>query len=143
MTNTDTILAHQDDCALICKRLADGESLLEICRDDHMPTNMTVYNWLQKNDEFFGNYTRAREMQGHTHAAMAIEAATKAKDAALGRLAYDALKWHASTLASGQKPNKFNWLFSVAVLHLDVSDDNAVWIGTFSNIVTERTCINV
>ena len=41
----------------------------------------------------------AREMQGHTHAAMAIDAATKAKDAGLGRLAYDALKWHASKIA--------------------------------------------
>ena len=83
----------------ICKRLADGESLLQICRDDHMPTNMTVYNWLQKYDVFFDSYTRAREMQGHAHAAMAIEAATKAKDAGLGRLAYDALKWHAGKIA--------------------------------------------
>ena len=35
-----------------------------------------------------------------------------------------------------------NWLFSVTVSYVDISDDNAVWIGTFSNIVTERTCIN-
>jgi hypothetical protein len=66
--------------------------------DDHMPTNMTVYNWLQKHDAFFEQYTRAREMQGYTRASMAIEAATTAKDAGLGRLAYDALKWHASKL---------------------------------------------
>jgi hypothetical protein len=43
-------------------------------------------------------YTRAREMQGYTHADMAIESAVTARDAALGRLAYDALKWHASKL---------------------------------------------
>jgi terminase small subunit-like protein len=82
----------------ICTRLADGESLRDISLDSHMPTNMTIYNWLQKHEEFFEQYTRAREMQGYTHAAMAIEAATKAKDAGLGRLAYDALKWHASKL---------------------------------------------
>ena len=33
-------------------------------------------------------------MQGHTH----FDMATKAKDAGLGRLAYDALKWHASKM---------------------------------------------
>ena len=37
-------------------------------------------------------------MQGHTHAGMAIETARTAQDAGLGRLAYDALKWHASKL---------------------------------------------
>jgi hypothetical protein len=37
-------------------------------------------------------------MQGHTHAGMAIECAMKAHDAGLGRLQYDALKWHASKL---------------------------------------------
>ena len=37
-------------------------------------------------------------MQGHTHAGMAIETAMTAQDAGLGRLAYDALKWHASKL---------------------------------------------
>lgn len=37
-------------------------------------------------------------MQGYTHAGMAIETARTAQDAGLGRLAYDALKWHASKL---------------------------------------------
>jgi hypothetical protein len=50
------------------------------------------------NDEFRHQYIRAREMQGHTHAGMAIEFALRAHDAGLGRLAYDALKWHASKL---------------------------------------------
>jgi hypothetical protein len=82
----------------ICERLAEGESLHEICHDKHMPTTRTVWNWIEKNDAFFRDYMRAREMQGHAHAGMAIEAATKAKDAGLGRLAYDALKWHASKM---------------------------------------------
>ena len=50
-------------------------------------------------NEFSGNYARAREIQGLANAALAIEAATNAKDAGLGRLAYDALKWHAARLA--------------------------------------------
>jgi hypothetical protein len=38
-------------------------------------------------------------MQGHANAALAVESAVTASDAGLGRLAYDALKWHASKLA--------------------------------------------
>jgi hypothetical protein len=43
-------------------------------------------------------YTRAREMQGHAQADTAVAAAVNAPDAQLGRLAYDALRWHASKL---------------------------------------------
>jgi hypothetical protein len=60
---------------------------------------LKVYRWLEDNEEFRHQYTRAREMQGYTHAGMAIESARTAVDAGLGRLAYDALKWHASKLA--------------------------------------------
>jgi hypothetical protein len=83
----------------ICARLADGFSLLAICREDSMPTTRTVYRWLDDNEDFCRKYIRARERQGHSHAALAVEAAIEAKDAQLGRLAYDALKWHASKLA--------------------------------------------
>jgi hypothetical protein len=37
-------------------------------------------------------------LQGHANAALAVESAINAQDAGLGRLAYDALKWHASKL---------------------------------------------
>ena len=83
----------------ICNRLAEGESVYEISRNEWMPHIRTVYRWLADNEEFRHQYTHAREMQGYTHAGMAIEAAKNAKDAGLGRLAYDALKWHASKLA--------------------------------------------
>jgi hypothetical protein len=82
----------------ICARLPEGESLLAMCRDPGMPSISTVFLWLTKHVDFSDNYVRAREIQGHTHAAMAIEKAVNARDAALGRLAYDALKWHASKL---------------------------------------------
>ena len=47
------------------------------------------------------------------------------------------------SLLSGQKANKFSWLAGMALSHLVASDESAVWIGIFSNIVTERTCSNV
>lgn len=51
---------------LICKRIAEGESLRAICRDKGMPTAATVFNWLLDTDGkpgFFEQYARAREIQ--------------------------------------------------------------------------------
>ena len=62
-----------------------------------LPHIRTIYRWLEDNEEFRHQYTRARDT-GHARADMAIHAAVEARDAGLGRLAYDALKWHASKL---------------------------------------------
>jgi hypothetical protein len=48
---------------IICERIAEGESLREICKDDDMPTRMTIYRWLQSDSVFCDHYTRAREDQ--------------------------------------------------------------------------------
>jgi hypothetical protein len=42
-------------------------------------------------------------------------------------------------LASGYKVNKFSWLEDATLSDLVASDESTVWIGIFSNIVTERT----
>lgn len=47
----------------ICLRLADGESLRSICRDDAMPGKSTVMDWLDQHEEFRTKYARAREIQ--------------------------------------------------------------------------------
>lgn len=49
----------------ICVRLSLGESLREICRDDDMPGQSTIYRWLldDKLAEFREQYARAREFQ--------------------------------------------------------------------------------
>jgi hypothetical protein len=46
--------SYTDELAMeICGRLASGESLRAICRDDPaMPTEMTVWNWARANPEF-------------------------------------------------------------------------------------------
>ncbi len=50
----------------ICRRLALGESLLAICRDDHLPHESTVRNWaLDDTGGFFTKYERARVLQAH------------------------------------------------------------------------------
>lgn len=48
----------------ICERLANGEPLRAICRDEGMPHWSTVYNWMDADEEVFLRIARAREA-GH------------------------------------------------------------------------------
>lgn len=49
--------------ALICERLAAGESLRAICRDDGMPDRSTVAKWVIEDvGGFSSQYTRARDI---------------------------------------------------------------------------------
>lgn len=49
----------------ICSRIAEGESVRSICRDDDMPNASTIYLWVidGKHEEFSKQYTRSREAQ--------------------------------------------------------------------------------
>jgi phage terminase large subunit-like protein len=49
--------------ALICERIAKGESLRKICEDDEAPSTFAVLKWLEKHPEFATHYARARELQ--------------------------------------------------------------------------------
>lgn len=49
---------------VICERLAAGESLNRICKDDGMPAESTVRLWAKEDrDGFAAKYARAREEQ--------------------------------------------------------------------------------
>ena len=45
---------------LICERLASGESMRSISRDDDMPCMATMFKWLRENEEFSQQYARAK-----------------------------------------------------------------------------------
>lgn len=47
----------------ICNRLSLGESLIKICKDEHMPHRDSVRQWLIDRPEFSAKYARAREDQ--------------------------------------------------------------------------------
>ncbi|WP_315928880.1 terminase small subunit protein [Mesorhizobium sp. SP-1A] len=47
----------------ICERLAEGESLRSICRDEGMPSTSSVCRWLAAREGFREQYARARELQ--------------------------------------------------------------------------------
>ena len=69
--------AHTPDLALeICLRLAEGQTLREICRDERMPGRTTVTRWIVEDREGFrGQYVRAREAQADAWADENIEIA--------------------------------------------------------------------
>lgn len=47
----------------ICERIAQGETLSQVCRDQDMPSRATVYRWQEADDRFRDTYRRARELQ--------------------------------------------------------------------------------
>lgn len=49
--------------AAICERIANGESLTAICKDDGFPAKNVVLDWLFNEPEFATQYARAREAQ--------------------------------------------------------------------------------
>jgi hypothetical protein len=100
--------------AEICRRLSEGQSLREICRDDEMPDKMTVLRWLGLHEEFRAQYARARELQTEHWAEEILEIADdSSRDSyeddgrtvvdhevvARSRLRVDSRKWLMSKLA--------------------------------------------
>jgi len=53
----------QEIADIICERIADGESLRSICKDEALPSTVTIFKWLNAFPEFAKQYTRAREAQ--------------------------------------------------------------------------------
>jgi hypothetical protein len=52
--------------ASICEKLSSGKPLRQICMEEGMPSQASVYLWLLKHPEFSEMYTRAREEQADT-----------------------------------------------------------------------------
>jgi hypothetical protein len=53
-----------DIVAELCSRLSEGETLSQICRDEHMPSKSTVLDWVNDDKEGFADqYARARDRQ--------------------------------------------------------------------------------
>jgi hypothetical protein len=109
----------------IIDRLADGESLSAICRDDEMPCWRTVHNWMDDGSDFDAQVTRAREIGYQIRAERAVEDAKKAEDAALARLAFDADRWYLGKLSNAFSDNK-EQKHKHAV---DLSDEAKAWLG--------------
>ena len=95
----------------ICRRIAAGESLRSICRDDHLPAVSTVTLWIVDGTqpEFVDKYFKAREAAGYVHADRIQEIATNLEHEAIqpqvAKVALDAYKWTAERMApKGHSP---------------------------------------
>ena len=92
--------------AIICQRVAEGESLANIAREPAMPSYPTVMEWLKSNNDFAGMYRQARQDQADTLADEIIAIADSVMDAGptdsakvnAARLRVDARKWVAAKL---------------------------------------------
>lgn len=87
-------------------RLSKGESMKSICSDARMPDRETIRRWSEKDDDLAASILRAREVGYLERGERAVEDAKAAKDAALGRLAFDAERWYLGKLsrAFAEKP---------------------------------------
>ena len=56
----------QEIADIICERLASGEPLTDICKDDDMPSYVTVYKWVKVVPTFANEYAHARKLQADT-----------------------------------------------------------------------------
>jgi hypothetical protein len=80
----------------ICLRLAEGESLNHICKDEGMPDMTTVMRWLKAHDDFRQSYAHAREVQATRWADEIValsDAAMGNEDTQARRLQVDSRKW--------------------------------------------------
>lgn len=95
--------------AEICRRIAEGKLLHEVCRARRMPYAGTVRQWLRENAAFRSRYTLARDTLADALAEDAIRVAREATpaDATARRLYVDAIKWYVARIAPrkyGERP---------------------------------------
>ena len=91
----------------ICERIANGESLRNICRDEGMPNKATVFRWHIDNSEFSDQYARACARREDSFFDDLIEIADSvnadAAEVAKARLQIDSRKW----VLSRMNPKKY------------------------------------
>jgi hypothetical protein len=83
----------------IATRLANGEPLLAICRDDGMPHRATVARWIVQHAEFCDMIRQARELGADALAEEALIIADGRGDVPRDRLRFDARRWLVSKIS--------------------------------------------
>ena len=98
----------------IIERIAAGEGLQGICRDDHMPAASTVRWWVvDDRSGFAARYALARQLQADYLAEETREIADACDDWQKARLQVDVRKWFASKMF----PNKYGERSAVELNH--------------------------
>lgn len=76
----------QEVADVICERIAAGESVRAICRDEDMPAQSTVFAWLARHESFAEQYARAKEAQAEFMADEIVEIADDGRNDWMERL---------------------------------------------------------
>jgi transposase-like protein len=95
----------QESADIICEGLANGKSLVTICRESDLNIS-SVFRWLEAQPEFRERYTRARDSQADVLAEEILNIADDNKsdpDANSRRLRADVRKWYAGKI----RPKKY------------------------------------
>jgi hypothetical protein len=91
----------------ICAELAEGKSLVEVCKTKGFPSRATVYRWLRESEEFRTIMSLAHDDQADAIADDVLKIADSAgkTKAAINkaRLQIDARKWYAAKV----RPKKY------------------------------------
>ena len=86
----------------ICERIAEGEALAAICKDDHIPCYSIIMKWLRGNETFVKQYARAREDQADTIYCEIIDVEKQLKDGKIdpstARVLGDLKRWRAARM---------------------------------------------
>lgn len=89
--------------SILCERIATGESLRAVCREEGMPSYTSVMRWARDNDEFREHYIRAREDQAHSDADEITDVRNMVLagllDPGAAKVVIDAMKWSAGKRA--------------------------------------------
>lgn len=64
----------------ICSRISQGQSVVTISKQEGMPHQSTIYDWLAKYPEFTERYAKARELQADIFAEEILEIADTGKN---------------------------------------------------------------
>jgi hypothetical protein len=135
----------QEVADTICERIAHGESLRAICRDETTPAMSTVFKWLSQRPAFAEQYALAREAQADALFDEILDIAddssgdTKivgrdgeerevcdAEFVQRSRLRVDARKWMAGKL----RPKVYGEKLDLGgKVDLDLSDEMKAWLG--------------
>lgn len=91
----------------ICERIAEGESLIAICKTKDYPVKRTVLRWVAKDETLAAQYAEAQNMRADHYFDQIIDIADKGSDPAKTRVQVDARKWVLARMNPKKYGDKF------------------------------------
>ena len=92
-------LYSEDLADQICQRLAEGESLRQICDSEGFPDRNSVFSWLDSREDFSAKYARARQARADVRSdrsdALREDLLAGRIDPNQARVAFDIERWQA------------------------------------------------